>query len=468
MLVGVAAPLGPAWALGELFVANSLASSITVYARTASGSVAPVRTIAGPVTGLNGPFGIAVDPVHEELVVANNNDDSITVYRLTASGDVAPLRTIAGPATGLHGPVGVALDLLHDEMLVANVQVPASITVYSRTANGNVAPLRTITGAATNLVSPLGVLVDTVHDELAVTDDSDHINVFGRTSNGNVAPLRTIIGALTQLASPRSIALDSAADLLVVGNGANDSVTAYARTADGNVAPVRMLVGPATGLASPRGVVVDGEELLVANQTRVSVYSREATGNTNPLRLFGGVASGLNMPTFMALVPPRVLISTGTGPGGGPHVNLFRFDAANSVPTQLGGGFFAYDPGFTGGVQATLVGVQGDYYLVIGVGSSGGPHIKIFRVTDFATGAVTALGGGFMAYDPGFTGGARVAASADAAGNLFIVTGAGPGGGAHVKVFLVTDLTTGAVIQLGDGFFAYDPGFLGGVNVGAW
>ncbi len=72
-----------------------------------------------------------------------------------------------------------------------------------------------------------------------------------------------------------------------------------------------------------------------------------------------------------------------------------------------------------------------------------------------------------MAYDTGFTGGARVAATTDANGQLFIVTGVGPGGGPHVKLFQVTNLVTGDVVQLGAGFFPYDPGFIGGVNVGA-
>jgi hypothetical protein len=47
------------------------------------------------------------------------------------------------------------------------------------------------------------------------------------------------------------------------------------------------------------------------------------------------------------------------------------------------------------------------------------------------------------------------------------VTGVGSGGGAHVKVFQVTNLATGTAVQLGPGFFAYDPAFTGGVNVGA-
>jgi hypothetical protein len=162
--------------------------------------------------------------------------------------------------------------------------------------------------------------------------------------------------------------------------------------------------------------------------------------------------------------PP--LVSTGTGPTGGPHVKLFAVTSAGA-PVQLGGGFFAYDMGFTGGVQAAFANTRLGLFVVTGVGSGGGPHVKLFRVTSLQTGAVTQVGPGFMAYDPGFTGGVRVAASADAEGNLLIVTGVGSGGGAHVKAFRVTDLTTGAAVQLGDGFFAYDPGFLGGVNVGA-
>jgi hypothetical protein len=210
----------------------------------------------------------------------------------------------------------------------------------------------------------------------------------------------------------------------------------------------------------------------VANggNSSVTVYPRTATGNAPPIRILSGAATGLNgLPQLMAVAAPAapVVVSTGTGAGGGPHVRLFQVDPRTTLATPLGGGFFAYDPGFTGGVQATLVTVGGSVYLVTGVGSGGGPHVKLFRVTDLASGAVTQVGPGFMAYDIGFTGGARVAAASDANGQLFIVTGVGPGGGPHVKLFQVTNLGTGEVVQLGGGFFAYAPEFTGGVNVGA-
>ena len=60
-----------AWAQEEIFIANAANSTITVYARTAQGDTAPLRTLAGSATGLSEPFGLVVDPTHNELIVAN-------------------------------------------------------------------------------------------------------------------------------------------------------------------------------------------------------------------------------------------------------------------------------------------------------------------------------------------------------------------------------------------------------------
>ena len=67
---------------------------------------------------------------------------------------------------------------------------------------------------------------------------------------------------------------------------------------------------------------------------------------------------------------------------------------------------------------------------------------------------------GFFAYDPAFLGGVTVAAAdVDGDGLADIITGAGLGGGPHVRVFSGAD---GSELA---GFFAYDPAFLGGVAV---
>jgi len=240
-----------AWAQEELFVANRNNNSITVYARTANGNTAPLRTLAGDSTGLAQPVGIFVDTVHNELVVANLNG-SITVYARTASGNTAPLRPLA---TGLQALAGIVVDTVHDELVVAGCCIN-QITVYARTASGNTDPLRTLAGDRTGLNLPSGVAVDTVHDELVVVNfNSASITVYPRTASGNTRRLRTLAGDSTGLNGPMGIVVDTVHDeLVVVANF--DSISVFAGTAGGNTAPLRTLVGGSTGLSGPAAIAV--------------------------------------------------------------------------------------------------------------------------------------------------------------------------------------------------------------------
>ena len=80
-----------------------------------------------------------------------------------ASGTVDPVRVIAGPSTGLHRPFDVAI--FGNELYVLDVKLPDSsipvftyfVLVYPLDADGDVAPRRVITGTA--LVAPLGLVV---------------------------------------------------------------------------------------------------------------------------------------------------------------------------------------------------------------------------------------------------------------------------------------------------------------------
>jgi hypothetical protein len=151
----------------------------------------------------------------------------------------------------------------------------------------------------------------------------------------------------------------------------------------------------------------------------------------------------------------------GAAAGFPPTVTVTR--AVGTVLAQ----FTAYHPAFTGGVSATTAEIDGDLNtveVVTGPGFGGGPHVRVFRV-DKVTGAVGVLAE-FMAYAPTFLGGVNVATGR--VGNLAtdaIVTGAGPGGGPHVRTFTVT---TGGVQQLPGplgSFLAYGAAFRGGVAV---
>ena len=71
-------------------------------------------------------------------------------------------------------------------------------------------------------------------------------------------------------------------------------------------------------------------------------------------------------------------IITGAGPGGGPHVRVFSL--AGGVVTELAGqGFYAYDPAFPGGVNVACGDVTGDGVpeIITGAGPGGGPHVRV-------------------------------------------------------------------------------------------
>jgi len=145
-------------------------------------------------------------------------------------------------------------------------------------------------------------------------------------------------------------------------------------------------------------------------------------------------------------------IITGAGPGGGPHVREFSGQTG-----ALLNEFMAYAATFTGGIFVSVGDVAGDARpdVITGAGVGGGPHIRVF---DGGTSTVDAE---FMAFDTSFTGGVRVdAVDVDGDGRPDIVTAAGPSGGPNVRSWRLNPLT------LEDNFFAFDPAFTGGVFVG--
>jgi hypothetical protein len=145
-------------------------------------------------------------------------------------------------------------------------------------------------------------------------------------------------------------------------------------------------------------------------------------------------------------------IIASAGPGGGPEVRIFDGASLNVLRA-----FFAYDQSFTGGVSVATIDLNNDGILdlVTGAGPGGAPHVKVF---DGATGNIISQ---WYAYATDFTGGVYVAAGdIGKDGNIEVVTGAGQGGAPIVAVW---DPYTGALLAQ---FMAYAEDFTGGVRVG--
>lgn len=131
---------------------------VFVYAAGAFGDVAPKEIIYGAKTGLDTPEQIAVDG-SGNIYVANYESGygkagSVTVYAATASGDQAPIRTISGKNTQITNPSGIALDAS------GNIYVSCgAILVFAANANGDVKPIREISGSKTGLRGPTGIAI---------------------------------------------------------------------------------------------------------------------------------------------------------------------------------------------------------------------------------------------------------------------------------------------------------------------
>lgn len=239
---------------------------------------------------------------------------------------------------------------------------------------------------------------------------------------------------------------------------ANVTATHLHEAAVGLNGPVIVDLG--TGFTTESGgirLVRTGVALPVENEA--SFLTGQTYLNLHTAVVPGGEIRGQLLAGPSVPEPPRIVVS-GAGAGGGPHVRVF--DAATGAVKFE---FFAYGLDFTGGVRVAACDVNGDGVpdIVTGAGPGGGPHVKVF---DGVTGTqLSGPIGSFFAFNPAFIGGVHVACSdLNGDGKADVIVGAGAGGGPHVRAF---DAVTGLEIPgpLGS-FFAYPAGFQGGVFVG--
>jgi hypothetical protein len=156
----------------------------------------------------------------------------------------------------------------------------------------------------------------------------------------------------------------------------------------------------------------------------------------------------------------------GAGPGGGPRVAVI--DGATGARVA---DFFAFEPGFTGGVLVAAGDLDGDgkAEVVVTPDDSGGPIVAVYSGAALAAG----LGGEAARFagidDPAYRGGARAAVgdvNGDGAADL--VVAAGFGGGPRVALFDGRSVAAGGgPVRLVADFFAFEPGLRNGAFVAA-
>ncbi len=258
--------------------------------------------------------------------------------------------------------------------------------------------------------------------------------------------------------------------IVVAGTRVVFSELDYAVLADigwdvtGFVAPT----GPAPG--GPSSAPVPTSPVIAGNFARGQDPAAVSSGN-GTFQIYNASASNLNPVgspvTAFAGYQGSVRVATGdvngdgiqdiivaAGAGGGPHVKIF-----NGATGQLVQSFFAFDPGFTGGIFVAAADIDNDGRadVIITPDVGGGTHVRIFGAGDPNRPMAS-----FFGIDaPGFAGGSRAAAGdIDGDGYADLVVTAGLGGGSHTVIWNGRMLGQGRLTRLTEDFYAIDPGFV--------
>ncbi len=197
----------------------------------------------------------------------------------------------------------------------------------------------------------------------------------------------------------------------------------------------------------------------------VKVYAAATNAFQLDFFPYGGFTGGVRIALGDVSGDGVADVVTGPGPGGGPNIEVFDGATGNLLRS-----FIAYDADFTGGVFVAAGDFNADGFadVVVGPDSGGGPNVIVFDGKSITGGQPIATLYNAFAFNPGFTGGVRVAAGdVNGGGHADLIVGAGPGGGPNVAIIDLNLVSPGgAPVGLGS-FFPYATGFTGGVYVAA-
>jgi hypothetical protein len=425
---------------------TDVGSPVTISAAAVAGGGTPT----GTMTFKEGPAILAVSPMSAGAASFTTSTFTIGTHHLTVdySGDAA-----FGPGTGTFDQIisCPVMTLGPDAIAAAVLGVPYTQTF---TQSGGVG---TIVFSQTGAL-PAGLSFTAATATLSGTPlapGSYPITVTATPANGCgavskdytllVGGGRTVLTGADAGGGPhvrRFSALDGSTPL----TGALNSFFAFDPSFAGGV---RVATGDINGDGEPDYITAKGPGTI----PEVRVFDG-ATGTLlwsfmpYEIEFRGGVfvaAGDVDGDGFADVI-------TGSGAGRSGEVKVFS-GRDGSVLRDM----FVFARAFTGGISVAAGDVNGDGRadLVVGSGPGMPAQVRVLNANDGSTLRA------FMPYGV-FFGGVWVAAG-DVTGDGFadIVTGAGAGGGPHV---LVVNGVTGAVAL---GFFAFDPAFTGGARVAA-
>jgi hypothetical protein len=334
-------------------------------------NVAPLATIAGANTGLNSPYGVALD-ANNNIYVANRFggpalQGSITIYPALGSStgtlNESPIATIVGQPNIGCTAAGVPFACCTGDEIgtcVDNTQLsqPTGITVEGATGNIYVANLDGGTGfqGSINVYPPLGGSTGTLNESPTAIIAGQFNSACTAAGNPYACCSGSGTGTCTDntgLANPTGVDLVlnpglEVLDLYVTNStggppgcsatsSCNGSITAYspASTANGNATPSLILTGSNTQLSAPQGLSHDEDHnLFVTNgfSNAVTIYPSGTGGNLAPTST---ISDDLNGPEGVVNVPVDGNALSFVVNYSGPSVNVY--DSSGDLLSTLTG-----------------------------------------------------------------------------------------------------------------------------------
>ena len=285
-----AAALSPDGA--HLYATGESDDAVVVFSRvTTHGGGSPFGSLAylETQTGLNGASGVAVSPDGSSVYVASTVADSVTVFGRATSGGTFGRLTLLETHTdtdagvdGLDGASAVAVSPDGAHVYVA-ASAEGEVAVFSRAADGRLTFEEVV--ASTSLGGVTG---------LAFSPQGNHLYAAARTADRVVAlarttdPTSTSFGLLTVVGAYPAAGVDGARSVTVTPDGAHvlavgsESTThvlvVFSRSSDGSLAEAKRYTESISGAAAVRASP-DGLAIAVAarDSSSVNLYSRNAT-----------------------------------------------------------------------------------------------------------------------------------------------------------------------------------------------
>lgn len=295
-------PPAPGGVSSELWVVGS-SCELMKWPLTATGSDAPTINIQGTTTTLTGPEGsddsftyaVGFDTsgnqfcLNYALLPAAAFLYSIPVFAKNATGDIAPIRNIQGAATQLNatfGPVeifeaGICLDA--SNLIYAGGR--STILKFPAGSDGNATSSTFLSDGSIDRITSL--FYDAARQWIWLTANTPEVSAY------NLAGVRQRQLTYSDFAGPFQVCIGPDGSIFVSDSPRDNGpcIFVFAPTADGGAAPTRTIILPNSGLHLPESVGVAVTNLGItfgswiddSQNYHVGSFAADASGTPSPL-----------------------------------------------------------------------------------------------------------------------------------------------------------------------------------------